>query len=60
MFGISKKEIAEKIANKIITDLREKGSIDLPKIGKLVWTAGTEEVRFQQDPHLIDELEERE
>ena len=59
MFGISKREIANKIAQKIISSLKSKGSITLPHIGTLIWTSGTDIVRFEQDPGLIDELKDK-
>ena len=58
MFGISKREIANKIAEKIIEELKSKGKITLPHIGTLRWTAGSDEVRFEQDSALIDELKD--
>ena len=59
MFGISKREIANKIAEKIIKDLRERGYIHLPHVGTLRHTAGSGEVRFESDPGLLEELEEK-
>lgn len=59
MFGFSKREIANKIAETIIKDLKEKGSIRLEHIGTLRYTAGDDNVRFEQDPGLIDELKEK-
>ena len=57
MFGISKKEIEAKIADKIIEALKDKGYIYLAHIGTLRWTAGSDQVRFEQDPELLKELQ---
>ena len=59
MFGISKREIANKIAQKIIDGLKSKGSISLPHVGTLVYTSGKREVRFIPEDSLLDELEEK-
>lgn len=59
MFGISKREIANKIAAKIVKELKTKGFIQLEHIGTLRWTAGADKVRFEQDPGLLEELKEK-
>ena len=59
MFGISRREIAQKIADRIINDLKTKGFIHLEHIGTLRWTAGTDKVRFEPDPGLLEELKEK-
>ena len=59
MFGLSKHEIENRIEAKIISDLKEKGQIEVRGIGKLYWTAGSDEVRFVQNPALIKKLKQR-
>ena len=59
MFGISKREIANKIAEKIVSELKSKGFVTLAHVGTLRWTAGTDKVRFEQDPGLIKELDDK-
>lgn len=59
MFGFSKREIANKIAEKVIKDLQEKGFISIEHIGTLRWTAGTDKVKFEQDSNLIEELQDK-
>ena len=59
MFGISRKEIEKRISDKIISELRDKGSVHLENVGTLFWTSGDEKIRFQQDPHLRGKLEQR-
>ena len=59
MFGISRREINNRIAEKIIKELREKGYIHLPNIGSLRWTTGSDKIRFEQDSGLLEELQEK-
>ena len=59
MFGLSKREISNKIAEKVIKDLQEKGFIRIEHIGTLRWTAGDKNVRFEQDENLINELQDK-
>ena len=57
MFGISKREIEQRIADKIIEELKSTGHVHLNHIGTLRWTAGDQKIRFEQDPELLKELQ---
>ena len=59
MFGLSKREISQRIAEKIINDLKEKGFIRLEHIGVLKYEIAEDKVVFKQDSGLLDELKER-
>ena len=59
MFGISKREITNRIAAQIIKDLREKGAISVPHIGVLLYDRTEKTVKFQQDPGLLEELQDK-
>ena len=59
MFGISRREIEQKIAEKVVKHLKSKGHISIPHVGTLIWTSGTDTVRFEQAEGLINELKEK-
>lgn len=59
MFGLSKREISQRIADKIINDLKEKGYIRLEHVGILKYDMENDRVVFKEDSGLLDELKER-
>ena len=56
MFGLSKREIEARIADKIVEELKEDGIVRLRHVGVLLTNDKDKKVEFTADPQLLKEL----
>ena len=56
MFGISKAEIAARLAQKATEDLKRDGKVKIPNFGTLTYNSETGEYKFYPDTQLEQAL----